>query len=125
MIKAYMDELEQLWQGHNTFQSQTVNYALNGRRIDVLLKGVVLPGHESDWARILVSIDDINDLEDARSRAAVSEQYAHGLFEQAPASLGVEDFSAIRTLLDDVRAHGIERKGVGMGQRGAGNIHPG
>src|SRR3546814_236107 len=41
MIKAYMDELEQLWQGHNTFQSQTMNYALNGPRLDDRPQGLV------------------------------------------------------------------------------------
>jgi len=104
---AYADEMEQLWLGRTTFQSQTVNYSLDGRRMDILLKGVILPGHESDWGRVLVSIDDITEQENARRRALASEQYAQGVFEQAPVSLWVEDFSAIRRLLDDVRAQGI------------------
>jgi diguanylate cyclase (GGDEF)-like protein len=104
---SYIEEMDQLWQGGTTFQSKSVNYALDGRRIDVLLKGVVLPGHEQDWARVLVSIDDITELEDAQRRAVASEQYARGIFEQAPVSLWAEDFSAIRRLLDDVRENGI------------------
>lgn len=104
---SYIDEMDQLWQGKTTFQSKSVNYALDGQRIDVLLKGVVLPGHEQDWAQVLVSIDDITDLEDARRRAAASEQYARGIFEQAPVSLWAEDFSTIRLLLDDLKANDI------------------
>src|SRR5690606_33578498 len=50
---ALTSELERLWQGELTFESQSVNYALDGRRMDILLKGVVLPGHESDWGRVL------------------------------------------------------------------------
>ncbi len=38
-----------------SFTSQTVNYTLGGRRLDVLLKGAVLPGHEARWDRVLVS----------------------------------------------------------------------
>src|SRR5256885_5942268 len=36
-----------------------------------------------------------------------SEQYSRDLFEYSPVSLWVEDFSAIKRLLDDVRAQGI------------------
>ncbi|MBB5214832.1 sensor domain-containing diguanylate cyclase [Parapusillimonas granuli] len=104
---ALVSELERLWQGELTFQSQSVNYALDGRRMDILLKGVVLPGHESDWARVLVSIEDISRLEDARRCMVESEQYARGLFEQSPVSLWVEDFSAIKRLLDEIRDRGI------------------
>ncbi len=105
--EALLNELERLWQGETTFQSKSVNYALDGRRLDILLKGVILPGYESNWERVLVTIDDITELEDARRRMAASEQYARGIFTQAPVSLWVEDFSSIKRLLDDVRMQGI------------------
>ncbi|NYT60195.1 sensor domain-containing diguanylate cyclase [Alcaligenaceae bacterium] len=104
---AFLNELEQLWQGQPTFQSKTVNYSLEGRRLDILLKGVILPGHESDWKRVLVSIEDITELENARRRLTSNEQYARGVFTQAPVSLWVEDFSSIKRLLDDIRQQGI------------------
>jgi len=107
MFEAHLDELEQLWKGKNAFQSTTVNYALDGRRLDILLKGVILPGYESTWERVLVAVDDITALEDARRRAKASEKYARGIFEQAPVSLWVEDFSIIKTLLDEIREQGI------------------
>ena len=46
MLTTHVDELEQLWSGKPQFVSQTVNYTLDGRRLDVLLKAVILPGHE-------------------------------------------------------------------------------
>lgn len=104
---GYIDELEQLWSGLGRFQSKTVNYALDGRRLDLLLKGVVLPGHENTWDRVLVIVEDITELETARRLLAESESYARGLFEQAPVSLWVQDFTAIRKLLDDLRECGI------------------
>lgn len=107
MFQAHVGELEQMWSGSTTFESKSVNYTLTGRRMDILLRGVILPGHENDWSRVLVSIEDVSALEDARHRAAASEQYALGVFEHAPVSLWVEDFSAIRDLLDDVRMQGI------------------
>lgn len=107
MHTAHIDELEQLWSGAGRFQSQTVNYTLDGRRLDLLLKGVVLPGHEQSWDRVLVVVEDITELESARRRLAASEQYSRGLFEHAPVSLWVADYSAIRKLLSDLRQRGI------------------
>jgi hypothetical protein len=60
--------------------SQTVSYTLGGRRVDVLLKGAVLPGHEARWDRVLVSLEDVSELEGARHRLVHAEQYARGLF---------------------------------------------
>ena len=107
MLKTHLEELCQLWAGQTSFTSQTVNYTLGGRRLDVLLKGAVLPGHEARWDRVLISTEDITELEGARHRITTAEQYTRGLFENSPVSLWVEDFSAVKRLLDDARAAGI------------------
>lgn len=107
MLEAHIEELEQMWSGRLTFESKSVNYRLDGRRLDIMLKGVIMPGHETTWDRVLVAIDDITDLEDARRRALASHQYAQGLFEHAPVSLWIEDFRRIKALLDEVREQGI------------------
>ncbi|MGH8780388.1 diguanylate cyclase domain-containing protein [Paraburkholderia sp.] len=107
MLVTHLEELCQLWDGASHFTSQTVNYTLGGRRLDVLLKGHVLPGHEAQWGRVLVSVEDITELEGARRRIGHAEQYTRGLFENSPVSLWVEDFSPIKRLLDDARAAGI------------------
>ncbi|MFP6562543.1 diguanylate cyclase [Paraburkholderia sp. B3] len=107
MFQAHVGELEQMWAGNPTFESQSVNYALDGRRMDILLRGVILPGHEEDWSRVLVAIEDVSAVEEARHRAMANQLYAQGIFEHAPVSLWVENFSAIRQLLEDVRMQGI------------------
>ncbi len=107
MHTAHIDELVQLWSGSGRFESQTVNYSLDGRRLDLLLKGIVLPGHEQTWERVLVVIEDITPLETARRQLAESERYARGLFDQAPVSLWVLDFSVIRKLLGELHGRGI------------------
>ncbi|CAM2195443.1 diguanylate cyclase [Paraburkholderia kururiensis] len=107
MLEAHVDELVQMWSGKTAFESKSVNYTLDGRRLDILLKGVILPGHEAQWDRVLVAIDDITELEDARRRATASEQYARGVFEYSPVSLWIENFSTIKMLLEEVRMQGI------------------
>ncbi len=107
MLDQHVEELAQLWEGRLHFSSQTVNYSLDGRRLAITLEATVLPGHEHDWSRVLIAIDDVTDRARAERALRASEQYARGLFEHSPVSLWVEDFSSIRRLLDEVRAKGI------------------
>lgn len=108
MLDQHVEELAQLWDGELQFSSRTVNYSLDGRRLAITLQATVLPGHEHDWSRVLIAIDDVT--EQARTERALraSEGHARGLFEHSPVSLWVEDFSSIRRLLDEVRAKGID-----------------
>lgn len=118
MLPSHVDELEQLWNGKREFSSHTVNYTLSGQRLDVQLSGLVLPGHEEQWDRVLVAIEDVTARETARRALAASENFAHGLFQHSPISLWVEDFSRIKLLLDGLRERGISDLRVFM------DVHP-
>lgn len=107
MFEQHVEEMAQLWDGALRFGGQTVNYALDGRRLDIQLSGSVLPGHEADWSRVLLAIEDVTDRVRAQHAAARHHAYAMGLFEHSPVSLWVEDFSAVKRLIDEVREQGI------------------
>jgi len=107
MADNFVDELCELWGGATGFSNQSVNYALDGRRIDVQVQARILPGHEQTWSRVLVSLEDITERVQALQRASQGERYAMQLFELSPVSLWVEDFSAIRQLMDELRQRGI------------------
>jgi diguanylate cyclase (GGDEF)-like protein len=108
MLDHHVEELVQLWSGALSYGSQTVNYTLDGRRLDVNLQVRVLPGHEHSWDRVLLSLEDVSGREQARRALERSQRYAQGLFEHSPVSLWVEDFSAVKRLLDEVREQGIQ-----------------
>lgn len=107
MAEPVIYELDQLWRGNLCFDNRTFNYTLDGRRLDVHVRVRVLPGHEAAWDRVLVSLDDITARVQAERLRDESERYARELFERSPVSLWVEDFSAVKALLDDIRARGI------------------
>ncbi|HLW90900.1 MAG TPA: sensor domain-containing diguanylate cyclase [Roseiarcus sp.] len=107
MLLTHLEELAQLWDGKHEFYGNTVNYTLSGRRLDIQLKGAVLPGHEESWDRVLIAIEDVTERETTRRKLTVSEDYARGLFEHSPISLWVEDFSRVKQLLDEARGQGI------------------
>jgi diguanylate cyclase (GGDEF)-like protein len=108
MHDAVTHELAALWSGQLEFANQSVNYTLDGRRLDVHIRGRILPGYESDWSRVLVSLEDVTSAMRSSRQLRRSEQYARDLFEHSPVSLWVEDFSVVKNLLDGVRAQGIE-----------------
>jgi diguanylate cyclase (GGDEF)-like protein len=107
MMSHVTHELAQLWDGELSFSNQTINYALDGRRMDIQVSLQILPGHEKDWGRVLVSLEDITARVLSTKRLALSEQYARDLFEHSPVSLWVEDFSVVKRLMDEVRERGI------------------
>ncbi len=100
MLASHVNELAQLWDGRREFSGSAVNYTLSGRRLDIQLRGSVLPGYEESLGRILLTTEDVTAREDAR-------RYAEGVFEHSPVSLWVEDFSGVKNLLDGVRDRGI------------------
>jgi diguanylate cyclase (GGDEF)-like protein len=106
-LEQMRSEMNVLWTGTLEFSSQTVNYALDGRRMDVRIHVRVLQGHEATWDRVMVSLEDTTTATQAQQRLAVSEQYARDLFDYSPVSLWVEDFSGVKRLMDEVRAQGI------------------
>ncbi|MFZ4289071.1 diguanylate cyclase domain-containing protein [Variovorax sp. HJSM1_2] len=108
MFENMARELEQMWSGMLGITTQTVNYALDGRRLDIQVTARVLDGHEETWDRVLVSINDITESLQMQNRLVSSEQYGRDLFDYSPVSLWVEDFSAVKVLIDEVRDRGIQ-----------------
>jgi diguanylate cyclase (GGDEF)-like protein len=59
-VREYFhDELAALWDGQLSYQHESLNYALNGDPINILLHWAVLPGSEATLEHVLVSIEDI------------------------------------------------------------------
>ncbi|MDI6028237.1 diguanylate cyclase [Corticibacterium sp. UT-5YL-CI-8] len=107
MLESHINELAQLWNGKTEFSSNAVNYTLSGRRLDIQLRGSVLPGYEGTLGKLLLTTEDVTEKETARRNEEESRLYAEGIFEHSPVSLWVEDFSRVKALLDDIRGRGI------------------
>ncbi len=107
MWETHINELTDLWEGKREFAGTAVNYTLKGRRLDIQLRGSVLPGHEQTLGQLLVTTEDVTEREDARRAELENRRYAEGVFEHSPVSLWIEDFSGIRNLIEDVRSRGI------------------
>jgi diguanylate cyclase (GGDEF)-like protein len=56
---------------------------------------------------VLVSLDDVTERVAAQRLRDESAKHARSLFDRSPVSLWVEDFSAVRSLLESIRTRGI------------------
>ncbi|MDO6963806.1 sensor domain-containing diguanylate cyclase [Rhizobium alvei] len=107
MLESHVNELVELWEGKTVFSSNAVNYSLSGNRLDIQLRGQVLPGHERDLSRLLITTEDVTAREEARRNEVKNRRYAEGIFEHSPVSLWIEDFSHVKRLIEDARFRGI------------------
>ncbi len=108
MFEAHIHELEALWNGKTHFSSTTINYTLSGQRIDVQLRGAILPGSETTFDRILITTEDITPYQNALRQEEKNRRLAESMFIYSPTSLWVEDFSRIKNRIDQLRLLGIE-----------------
>ena len=106
-LAALPRELGEVWD-RGACAETGVNYSLSGRRLDIIVNCRSLSPRADDWSRVLVSMEDITALENARRREASNQRYAQGLFEHSPVSLWVQDFSGIHFLFEGLRTQGIE-----------------
>ncbi|WP_313044290.1 sensor domain-containing diguanylate cyclase [Acinetobacter sp.] len=108
MCQTHIRELVALWNGETHFSHSAVNYTLSGQRLDIQLKGIVLPSHEQDLSAVLITTEDITSYTQACRLQEQSRHLAEARFHYSPTSLWVEDFSRIKIKLDQLRALEIE-----------------
>ena len=100
MRQHMRSELLALWNGDLDWSGEGVNYALDGRPVDIILHWRILPESEATWERVLVTIEDITARKDAERRY-------QAMFESSPVSLWEEDYSALKSYFDSLRAKGV------------------
>lgn len=59
--RVFREELIALAEGENSFEEETVVFTLQGERIEIYLKIMVVPGCEETLSRVIVSVVDITD----------------------------------------------------------------
>jgi diguanylate cyclase (GGDEF)-like protein len=100
MRAHFRSELMALWNGELSWSGDGINYRLSGEALYIHLHWRILPECESNWERVLVSIEDITALKQTEKRF-------HDLFEYAPISLWEEDYAELKKEFDALRAQGV------------------
>jgi PAS domain S-box-containing protein len=104
-----------LARGERSWESEGINYTLNGDPIRLALQWSVAPGAERTWSRVLVSAMDITDRTRVESALRESEARFERIFRSAPGLMGIARRSDGRFLdVNDVflRELGYTREAV-------------
>ncbi len=70
--------------GQTTFTGEFVNLTLKGRRVSVLIRWLVMPGHEDTYARVIISSIDITERKEAEEALRHSEARQRALLHAIP-----------------------------------------
>jgi PAS domain S-box-containing protein len=74
--------------GNSYFEKEVVNFTVDGKRLDVLLRWNTFPGHEEDFKRVIVSMQDITGLK----RAISDLTHSQGRLKEAQAIARMGDW---------------------------------
>jgi diguanylate cyclase (GGDEF)-like protein len=71
MVDSFQEQLLDLWNGKTFQQREVINHRLTGEALHIHMQFDVMPGHESRWDMVLVSLVDIS----ARKKAEAYLEY--------------------------------------------------
>ena len=63
------------------FEWEGLDHTPDGRKLIVMVNGSIPPGHEADWAKVIISITDVTGRKLAEERLRASEERYHSLFQ--------------------------------------------
>ena len=94
MYETHIAHLEALAAGRTMFESEVITPKAGGERGRAVVRWVLMPGHESTWSKILVSIIDITALKRAEEEIRTLSQFQQTIIDNADVWLDVLDQNA-------------------------------
>ncbi|MBE7433014.1 MAG: PAS domain S-box protein [Anaerolineales bacterium] len=79
---------------------------LTGRPIEISLTWSVVPGHEADYSKVIVTTRDITEQLRVNESLRESEERFRLLFENSPVAIWDEDFSRVKARLEELKEQG-------------------
>ena len=73
-LDAFKEQIITFVRGKTWFESEAINWTLNGEKIHIFIVSEIVTGFKEDWSKILVSITDISDRKKAEQELKDSEE---------------------------------------------------
>jgi len=82
-LDAFKEQIITFARGKTWFESEAINWTLNGEKIHIFIVSEIVTGFKEDWSKILVSITDISDRKKAEQELKESEEKFRTITEQS------------------------------------------
>lgn len=89
--EAVVESIVRISRGEKSFAAETLGRTLNGMRLHIDLGWSVVPGNETDYARVLVRCSDITQLKITQEKLLASEKLFKAFMENLPAAAWIKD----------------------------------
>ncbi len=103
----FEQELLAIWDHRRSYEGETVNRTLDGKRMDVSIS-ITIPETREEFSSVLVSLTDITQRKKAEAALRESESRYKSIFNSVPVSIWEEDFSRVNNFLNDLRENGVK-----------------
>ena len=107
-LDQLIEELVCIANGETKFDIDFTNKTVDGRVLEFSAKWAAMPGYEENLSKVLISMVDITDRKKAEESLRENEQRYRSLFNDSPVAIFEEDFSAVKTLIDELKQSGVE-----------------
>lgn len=104
---SFSNELTAIWDHKRTYEGETINRTLDGKRMIVNIL-INFPDNREDFSSVLVCLADVTERKQAEAALRESENRYKSIFDSVPVSIWEEDFSQVINYLNDIRENGVK-----------------
>jgi PAS domain S-box-containing protein len=90
LLEQFKNEFSLIAEGDHHFEYETINATLDGKKLEINLNWAAVSGHETDLARVIISVQDIGQRKRAERQLRETETRLRSLVEHMPAVVYTE-----------------------------------
>ena len=107
-VLEFKNNLVAFIEGRTCYEAESKELTFDDREITTRRVTTLPPGHQTSWSCVRYTIEDISKSTRMEVSLRESEARYREIFDEGPAALWVEDWSAVKKMIDGLNDEGVE-----------------